>query len=41
MNTPKAGFGWNDVAFSGKSRPAPTTRCTWATLGAGIRMAVP
>ena len=35
------GFGWNEVAFSGNSRPVATTCCTCATDGAGISTAVP
>ena len=40
MSTPMLGFGWNDVAFSGNSRPAWATRTTRSKSGAGIKIAV-
>ena len=36
MSTPRLGLGWNDVAFSGSSRPRLTTRTTTSKSGAGI-----
>ncbi len=41
MSTPTLGLGWNDVAFSGSSRPASATRTTRSNSGAGIRTATP
>ena len=41
MSTPMLGLGWNDVAFSGSSRPACATRTTRSKSGAGISTATP
>ena len=35
MRTPRLGFGWNEVAFSGSSPPASTKARTWSKSGLG------
>ena len=39
MSTPRLGFGWNDVAFSGSSRPCAAASSTRSTSAAGMRTA--
>ncbi len=39
-STPSGGFGWKDVAFSGRSRSGAHDCCTWSKRGAGSRTAV-